>query len=206
MCWTLASNFLYTYLISRLGSRWQQNPIYGAYPEHGFGVATDLVVIEFDVRREPRRTIPANVYNTLGSKYAIAGPQPATRIRLISKHMPWTIDIAHGRVFGVDSEVPITCEYLWNKLYQALQMPIEPGEWALIATKDEEKAEAMKAAAKSRAQEGGDAALKRIDYLGKHTMFRGLKKDETLEQKMLLPGNGNSSQTWVVKFGPVREV
>ncbi|EIN11771.1 hypothetical protein PUNSTDRAFT_131926 [Punctularia strigosozonata HHB-11173 SS5] len=170
------------------------------HPELCYGLATDSLVVQWDVRHPPNSNIPPNDYNHLGRFPVIPQSQP-THIRLISKNFPWTIDIVHSKKIYLPSPEPVSCAYMWEKLYQALQSPLEAGEWALIS-EDEEKATAIKEAAAERATRDGDQHIKRIDYLRGHTMFRGLKKNEELEQRILLPGEEVCAQTWVVKFGP----
>lgn len=45
-------------------------------------------------------------------------------MRLICKNFPWTIEINEGWVY---------CARVWDAVYSALQQPIKPSEWALIA-------------------------------------------------------------------------
>lgn len=45
-----------------------------------------------------------------------------------------------------------------------------------------------------------DRRMKRIDYLGEATLFKGLEKDEEYIKKRQMPGDKGCSETWVVKF------
>lgn len=189
-----------------------------AHPELDHSLSADLCVHRFDVRYPPRENIPPHVLQAYGPRVAVMVPAtetapelPATYLRLISKALPWTIDVQHTRsgYFGVGQGEPdgkpITCDYLWRKIHEALLQPLTHAEWALIADNEgDEKVDAMKAAAEARKAEGGDATLvvRRVDYLGDKTIFRGLKKSDELAEKRLLPGEEAypGVQTWVLKF------
>ena len=75
-------------------------------------------------------------------------------------------------------------------------------EWGLIVG-DAKQQKTIEKAAKKRLNgtAAGDKRLKRIDYLGDFTVFRGLYKDEEFERLRLLPGEKKCPETWVVKFG-----
>jgi hypothetical protein len=45
--------------------------------------------------------------------------------------------------------------------------------------------------------------LKRVDWLGSHSLFKGLEKDEMFARGRMCPGTLEVSETWVVKFGRV---
>lgn len=133
----------------------------------------------------------ASTYYTEPNTLATASG--ATQVRLISKAFPWSIDIT--------LRTPVTCEAVWDALYKALQEEIVDSEWGLIVG-DAKQQKLMEKAAKKRLEGStGDKRLKRIDYLGDITIFKGLYKDEEFERVRLLPGDKKYPETWVVKFG-----
>ena len=116
-----------------------------------------------------------------------------THLRLISKEFPWIIDCK--------GDSPIRCETVWDALYLGLQQPILDAEWALIISIGKKKQKEVEAAAKKRLASSTDKQLKRIDYLGEATLFKGLEKDDDFAKLRLLPGDKSIPETWVVKFG-----
>jgi hypothetical protein len=116
-------------------------------------------------------------------------------MRLVSKAIPWMIDIVapRGRT--------ITCEIVWEAIYAALQEPIADSEWAFVVNDRWQRATVEKAALKR--QDAGDpvTGLKRVDWLGESATFKGLERDEDFERHRLLPGHDPCSDTWVMKFG-----
>jgi len=81
-----------------------------------------------------------------------------------------------------------------------LQEPIADSEWG-IAVNDKSKKDTIEKAAKARHEKDKDVRLKRIDWLGETTAFKGLERDEEFEKKRLLPGTQARKETWVIKFG-----
>ncbi|KAG6919360.1 hypothetical protein DXG01_006909 [Tephrocybe rancida] len=147
------------------------------YPTLYFLLAADSTRLQWDVRRPPT-DIHAS---TFFSSRHIAAMQTATRkFRIISKAFPWTIDI--------DLPVTITCEMVWDAIYQGLQEPIADSEWGLILNIKKQRDVVERAAAKRReANKDDDKPLRRIDYLGETTMFKGLDRDEDFAKMRLLP-------------------
>lgn len=116
---------------------------------------------------------------------------PTYHIRLISKAFPWSIEIK--------STTPITCAAVWDALHSALQENIADSEWGMLAG-EKKLRETIEKAAKKRGQSDADKALKRIDWLGDATIFRGLEKVEDFQKIRLLPGSDLVAETWVVKM------
>lgn len=110
-------------------------------------------------------------------------------VRLISKMFPWSIDI--------HSPVQVTLADVWHALYAALQEYIVDSEWALISD-NKSKRESIEKAAAKRPE---DRKLKRIDWLGEHTLFKGLERDESFEKTRIMPGTAPCVETWLVKLG-----
>ena len=97
--------------------------------------------------------------------------------------------------------MPITCAAVWDALYKALQEDIKDSEWGLIVGDGKHHKVVEKAFKKRTEGTDGGKRMKRIDYLGDATMFKGLYKDDDFEKLRLLPGEKKHSETWVVKFG-----
>ena len=75
-------------------------------------------------------------------------------------------------------------------------------EWGIVVI-EKSKKETIEKAAKARHEKKKDKhmGLKRIDWLGETTAFKGLERDEEFEKKRLLPGSQGCKETWVIKFG-----
>lgn len=94
-----------------------------------------------------------------------------------------------------------------------LQEPLADSEWAMVCLPgfgDRKRRDAMERAAERRREKArarGDAnaakdkALKRIDFLGEDTIFRGLEKDDDFAKKRLFPTEEECAETWVIKMG-----
>ncbi|KAH7925646.1 hypothetical protein BV22DRAFT_1064576 [Leucogyrophana mollusca] len=164
------------------------------YPHLNPALAVDMTHVRYDLRKPPSSGILFSTYQQVCHTAAL--DSVTTEFRVISKAFPWTIDI---KVPGTSI---VTCGAIWDAMYAMLQEPIADSEWGLVIH-DKARKEAIEKAAKARqdASKDGDKKLKRIDWLGDTTLFKGLEKDEDFEKKRLLPGTPAYSETWVVKFG-----
>ena len=150
-------------------------------------------LVRFDIRNAAREGIFGNTYLYYGLQPALITEAPVTKIRLYSKAFPWTIDI-------VSEQHPITCRDIWDAIYDALQQDIEDSEWGVMVMEKKWR-DAVEKAAKSRMErDPSSKKLKRIDFLGDSTMFKGLEKDEVHEKVRLLPGTDACAETWFVSF------
>jgi len=66
---------------------------------------------------------------------------------------------------------------------------------------DDDLRERIERAARKREEKDNDKRLKRIDWLGDNTLFKGLEKDEPFEKLRLLPRAEACLETWVVRLG-----
>jgi hypothetical protein len=162
------------------------------YPNLNPLLASDTAMVRFDVRNKPEDSIPATTFHA--SRLTPAYSAPVSSMRLLSRSFPWTIDIVGG------PGNPITCEAVWQALHAALQEPIADSEWG-FALSDRGRKEDIEQAAKRRLEDGDtDRKLKRIDWLGDRTTFKGLDKDDDFAKRRLLPGSSPCAETWIVRF------
>lgn len=70
-----------------------------------------------------------------------------------------------------------------------------------MAVLDKEGRERILKAAKKRQEKDNDKCLKRIDWLGDSTLFKGLEQDGDFEKIRLLPEGRACPETWVVRLG-----
>jgi len=82
-----------------------------------------------------------------------------------------------------------------------LQEPIADSEWGIVCSLDNARRGTIEKAAKARMEKDKVKKLKRIDWLGDKTAFRGLEKDDEFAKNRLLPEATACPETWVVKFG-----
>jgi len=160
------------------------------YPNLNPILAADTTLLRYDVRNIPKDTIPSSTFYTNCHTPCIG--TPTAHVRLICKAFPWTIDVksTHGSV---------TCELVWDAIYFGLQEPLADSEWG-AAVMNKEQREMILKAAKKREEKDKDKRLKRIDWLGESTLFRGLEKDGDFEKVRLLPGVQGCSETWVIRL------
>ncbi|KAJ7130821.1 hypothetical protein C8R43DRAFT_1239885 [Mycena crocata] len=160
------------------------------YPNLNPILASDSTQLRYDLRKKARSDIPAPTY--VPTRHLFATASSATHIRLICKTFPWSIDVM--------SNTPITCEAIWDALHAALQQHIADSEWGIVIG-DKKLRETIEKAAKKRAESDSDSRLKRIDWLGGNTIFKGLDRLEEFQESRLLPGSEPCAETWVVKLG-----
>ncbi|KAF7357694.1 C2H2-type domain-containing protein [Mycena venus] len=160
------------------------------YPTLNPILASDSTQVRYDVRKKARNEIAPATYVPNRGLFATASS--AAHVRLISKAFPWSIDVM--------SNTPVTVEAVWDALYAALQQHIADSEWGMIIG-DKKLRESIEKAAKKRSESDGDPRLKRIDWLGSNTIFKGLDKMEEFTDLRLLPESEECNETWVVKLG-----
>jgi hypothetical protein len=158
------------------------------YPNLNPILAADTTLVRFDVKKRPLEEIQGTTFHT--NRQAAATMNSTTQIRLCSKFFPWSIDIK--------STTPITCEDVWDAIYTALQEPLADSEWGLIIS-DKDRKFIIETAMSKR--EGPDMHMKRVDWLGDNTMFKGLEQDEDFQKARLFPGTVSCSDTYIVKLG-----
>lgn len=185
-------------------------------------LATDTSRVRYDLRVPPVEGIEqgsfshgqvhfalsrVRPYPTTTSHHSLINicVQPVATIRLISKEFPWQMDVQRG------ANTSITCENIWHGLHLMLQEPLADSEWAMLclpAFGGAKKREATERAAERRREKARsrgdykaakDKALRRIDFLGVDTMFRGLEKDDDYAKKRAFPTQDECEEVWVMK-------
>ena len=163
------------------------------HPHLNPALAAGSTNIRYDLRKPAREGILLSTYQQVAFQPAFA--QPTYDVRIISKAFPWTVDIQ------APTGSVVTCGTILEALHAMLQETIADSEWGIVVH-DKSKKETIEKAAKIRhGKEKKDARLKRIDWLGETTAFKGLEEDEEFEKKRLLPGTDACKETWVVRFG-----
>ncbi|KAI6043407.1 hypothetical protein EDC04DRAFT_2600268 [Pisolithus marmoratus] len=153
------------------------------YPIHPV-LAMDTTRIQYDVRQPPSDSLFPMVPQL---DRTLALPSELSAIHIVSTEFLWSLDIP----------APVTCTAVFEGLYAMLQKPMADSEWGSIC--DDSRSRAIKNAAKARTGRDG-AKVKRIDWLGDKTSFKGLKKDSGFAERRLMPGMAPYPETWVVKF------
>ncbi|KAJ7451742.1 hypothetical protein B0H11DRAFT_875032 [Mycena galericulata] len=160
------------------------------YPTLNPILASDTTQVKYDVRKKARHEIPPATF--LPNRHLFATANSSSHVRLISKSFPWSIDVV--------SNTPVTCEAIWDALHAALQQHLADSEWGIVIG-DKKLRDTIEKAAKKRVESDADSRLKRIDWLGGQTIFKGLDKIEEFQELRLLPGAEDCPETWVVKLG-----
>ncbi|KAI6040616.1 hypothetical protein EDC04DRAFT_2676003 [Pisolithus marmoratus] len=155
------------------------------YPRINAVLAEDTTLIQYDVRRSPSHSLLRTVPQ-LSDTPAFTSVSPT--IRIISPSFPWSVDIP----------APVSCAAVFEELYKMLQKSVTDSEWGYICGGSRYKS--IMRAAKARMGRDKVTQVKRIDWLGDKTTFKGLQLDREFEKKRLLPGMTPCSETWVVKF------
>lgn len=161
-------------------------------------LAVDATNIRYDLRKAVQDGMLFSTYQQIAPQPAFA--QPTYDVRIISKAFPWTVDVR------APAGSVVTCSAIFEGLYAMLQEPIADSEWGIVVH-DRSKRETIEQAVKARHRKDKEdrkdkgQRLKRIDWLGETTAFKGLERDEEFENRRLLPGMPACKETWVVKFG-----
>ncbi|PFH53707.1 hypothetical protein AMATHDRAFT_54141 [Amanita thiersii Skay4041] len=157
-------------------------------------LAAGETLVRYDVRKHPKDVILGNTYVIEGHQPAVVGSPGVSRMVIISKVFPWSIEIKL-------TPHQLTCRHVWDALHDALDQPIDDSEWGMIVTQDKKIRETVEKAALHRLKnDKSGKKLKRIDFLGDKTMFKGLERDEEFEKIRLLPGSEACAETWVATF------
>ena len=129
-----------------------------------------------------------------------------------SPHTP-----AHGSALAQAANLPpedvgVTCGDIWKALHYNLRQPIMDSELAILRAAAEESPRAgarlhsLMEAASRRARHPGadpeDRTLRRVDWLGRRTLFVGLRRDTNwgVSMKSLLPDREGCDDTFVAVF------
>ncbi|KAJ7899094.1 hypothetical protein B0H13DRAFT_1622964 [Mycena leptocephala] len=161
------------------------------YPTLNPILASDSTQVRYDLRKKARNEIAPATY--MPNRLLFATASSASHVRLICKSFPWTIEVM--------SNTPVTCEAVWDALYAGLQQHMADSEWGIVVNNDKALRKSIEAAAKRRGESDPDTRLKRIDWLGSNTIFKGLDKMEDFAELRLLPGAEPCVETWVIKLG-----
>lgn len=78
---------------------------------------------------------------------------------------------------------------------------MEDSEYGMIAGDPDDRKRILRAAKKRQQAGDPDRRLKRIDWLGDATVFKGLDHDAEFAKARLMPGQEQYPETWVIKFG-----
>ncbi|KAG6375667.1 hypothetical protein JVT61DRAFT_3240 [Boletus reticuloceps] len=154
------------------------HPFDRAQPKHPHlnpALISDMTHLRYDFRKPPRDGILLSTFQQIAAQPVIA--HPTHDIRIISKAFPWSIDI-HAPAGSV-----VTCSAIFEGLYKMLQEPIADSEWGIVVT-EKTKKETIEKAAKARQEKDRerDSRLKRIDWLGETTAFKGLNETRSLRR------------------------
>lgn len=162
-------------------------------------LASDTTRVLYDVRVAPRTAI--EYYGQYRDIFATR--LAAQHVRLVSREFPWTfdIDLRASRENGYGGEGYVTCGDVWKAIYNGLQEPIKDGEWALLVTGGgfSERRRNIERGLERRGV-GEGRYPRRIDWLGKDCLFRGIGRDEEYAARVLLPGREYCPDTYLMKF------
>ncbi|KDQ55748.1 hypothetical protein JAAARDRAFT_133386 [Jaapia argillacea MUCL 33604] len=189
---------LQTIHLTIFGSLSANAPRSRKYPSLNPILASDTTLIRYDIRKEPSSSILASTFTQYRNERAISNP--TNHLRLVCKDFPWVIEIK------LPTGGLLTCEHVWQAIYNALQVDIVDSEWGILVVcggnNQEDRRKGMLKAAKKRGDNsGGPVKMKRIDWLGDKTMFKGLDRDDGFAEKMIMPGTDRCDETWVIKLG-----
>lgn len=148
----------------------------------------------FNVRQRPDWSLQDTFWWVRHEK-AIRGTD-CRLVRLVSRDFPWTIDI-HPHV---RSRVPyVTCGDILYGLYEYFWLDMDAVDWRFVLGLEEDQQKAVKDTIELRIRGNGSVA-KKIDWLVKKVLFRGLIKDDDFAQSLLPPGHQLYPYTYVVKL------
>ncbi|KAH8119052.1 hypothetical protein DFH11DRAFT_1562722 [Phellopilus nigrolimitatus] len=184
-------------------------PVSTWYPALHPVLAADTSLVNFDARVVPRNGIDARAYTRFRDEPATM--RPTLHLRLISQDFPWVFDIDHRAAHAKGYTHYVTCGDVWKALCNGLAGQLLDAEWTLLLTSkgpiaDKDNSERKRMVERiiaTRQHEVGRFA-RRVDWLGRNVMFRGLVRNEDFARKILLPGREPCTDTYIVKFAPLK--
>lgn len=151
-----------------------------------------MTFIKYDVRKAPEHGMDMGCYYGFSGRSAGAKKE-LTTLHLISKDFPWSFTVEG------DEAKPITCNDVWQKLHEELELALENCLWGALDDKRRRKIVANFEHRKREDKEG-DTQLMRMDWLGRRTVFVGVEKDDAFAKSRALPGSDDGEETWIVKM------
>lgn len=109
-------------------------------------------------------------------------------IRILSAYFPWSIEIG-------PKQRAITAGEVLHALYDLLNKDLEDVVWSLA---DDHRRASIVHAWKARSD--CVSGIKRVDFLGRRTGFKGLYRDERFAQKRRRPDMADAPETVLVLF------
>lgn len=117
----------------------------------------------------------------------------ATFLRVYVSELPWTFDMS-----GVAGN-PVTVADVFHALYIGLNVPLTDVEWALA---DNCRRKVIMKASQRRVQgSGGNLDVRRVDWLGKKTLFRSMERSTARSDQRWLSTDSHGIDVWEVRFG-----
>jgi hypothetical protein len=117
----------------------------------------------------------------------------------VSEHLPWAIDIANPPNAPVISVIQVL-----DAIYSALRVGVTTTEWRIASTQQkQEVAEAhrrRREASKDPKREA-EAGVRRIDWLVRKVMYKGLRKDEAQIVSILNGRDEHLPYTLILELG-----
>jgi hypothetical protein len=161
--------------------------------------AVDAPGIYYDVRLPPSkaRLNGGKPKRLASSDYAapVLTPRSPSRIRLICKQIPWPIDIQTNHPGG------IKLADIFEELYEQLQKHVSSVEWFIVDDKKRAYVgEIMRRnSAFAKNPRPPTDGVRRVDWLGEHTIVRGLEKDSRFIMERQV--GKEKMETWVLVIG-----
>ncbi|KAL5528525.1 hypothetical protein ACEPAF_7661 [Sanghuangporus sanghuang] len=180
-------------------------PTSSRYPDLNPVLAADTTRVNFDVRLPPEKGVNSGAYARFWSTSALR--RPTMHMRLISRDHPWVFELDFRPLATRGTPHYVTCGDVWTALTSGLSQPITDAEWSLFVSANRpdqsQRRRLMTETVAMRTHEQGKY-LRRVDWLGRNVVFRGLLKDDNFTRDVLLPGRESCVDTWVVKFAEIR--
>jgi hypothetical protein len=134
----------------------------------------NLPRIWWDIRDRPSRAIQmdANSATTTITSEDLYSPAiiPRTNLlRLVSEPFPWVITARNPG--------GVTCFDVINAIYDALDLQPAPSDWSDLSAAERTGITANFNTNCAHADRSTNGGLKRVDWIGPHTIFRGLEED-----------------------------
>lgn len=114
----------------------------------------------------------------------------ATYLRIVFDDCPWTIDVR-----GV-AGAPVTPADVFRHLYLGLAQPMSNTEWSLA---DDTRRRAILKANLKRTRAAIVQDVRRVDWLGKRTLFSSMRRCTSTERRWLATDDYDG-EVWIVSF------
>ena len=151
----------------------------------------------FDVRNDPTTSLIVAIPLLQRYPYFLqqsVSHHSSSAITIVSPDLLWTIKV------HTTSDSAVTWDNVFKAIFRALSEPLQDSEWGLANNERRDNMLTSMEQRTSSSHNGRGDRVRRVDWLGRRTLFAGLVKDDDFVTERSLPGQELEGDVWVAKF------